>query len=117
MARRAGGRGRRRVVPGVQGAMLTRLAAMDGAFCMRPLGAPCMWCAKTAGLRALDRSTTFTGEAIYGAICARDDASRRHRDLMRDNTLYAITGPDTLEAVHPISPARESGRRPMNGTP
>lgn len=99
MARRAGGRGRRRVVPGVQTAMLARLAAMDGAFCMRPLGGSCMWCTKTAGLRALDRMTTFTGDSIYSAICGRDEAARRHRDLMRDEAVYTITGSDTLEAV------------------
>lgn len=94
MARRPGGRGLRRVVPGIRDALVDRERRFDAAF-HRADG--CGWCATITALEAGD-PVQISGDLIASAVF-NERRPREYDDLRGDRTLYAIVGSDTIEGV------------------
>ena len=95
MARRPGGRGRRRVVPGVRDGLIARNRRFDRTFHLD--FRECGWCARIAALEA-GEPLEATGDSIWHAVF-NERHPRDFEDLCWDKTFYRITGPDTIEAV------------------
>lgn len=94
MARRPGGRGRRRVVPGIRDAVVTRERRFDAAFHRDDR---CSWCAAITALEG-GEPVQISGDLIASAVF-NERRPREYDDLRGDGTLYAIVGPDTIESV------------------
>lgn len=93
MARRPGGRGRRRVVPGVRDALVARERRFDAVF---HRDARCSWCAAIAALEA-GEPVQISGDLIASAVF--NERRPREYDDLRGERLYAIVGPDTIETI------------------
>lgn len=84
-------------VPGVRDALVARLDRFDRAFC---LGEGCGWCSSRAALLAVEQGerVQVDGNAIWRAMF---DERHRHAwaRFLHDDTLYVVTGPDTVQPV------------------
>ena len=95
MARRPGGCGARRVVPGVRAALIARNRRFDRSLHMEFRA--CGWCARIAALEA-GEPLLVTGDTIASAVFD-ERHPRDFEDLRGDKSFYAVVGPDTIEAV------------------
>lgn len=97
MARRPGGVGRRRIVPGIRAGLIARKRSLDATFCLRNAGrAACGWCEDIAALES-GEVIAFSGDMIWRA--ARPTA--KPNDLVGDTALYLVIGADVIEGVDP----------------
>ena len=96
MARRPGGVGRRRIVPGIRAGLIARARFFDATFCRRGPGRTCGWCEMVAALEA-GEPFAVSGDLVWSA--AR--ANVKPNDLIYDAALYSIVGADVIEGVGP----------------